>query len=127
MRWTFLTYRTVAGDDEINAWYQSLSEADQAKVRVRLEYLRDQPRDGWLRPYFDALSGKCAGLGEIRFKIDRTQIRLVGFFGPERMQFAIVKVAAEKDNKFVPKDTCKIGQKRKSEIIDDPEKCDDWF
>lgn len=126
MRWTFRTYRTVSGDDVIDQWYQGLSVKSRARVLTRLLYIGDQPREGWKRPHFDLLSGDCSGLGEIRFKIDRTQFRLVGFFGPEREEFTIVTVAVEKDSEFEPKNACKIAQRRKKEILEEPERSDEW-
>lgn len=126
MRWTFRTYRTSSGEDEIDVWYQSLRSKNKAKMLVRLQYLGDQPRDGWKRPYFDSLSGECSGLGEIRLKIDRTQFRLIGAFGPEREEFTILLVAVEKDSKFEPRDTCEIAQRRKKEVLTEPEHSDVW-
>ncbi len=105
------------GDHLVMDWFDGQTHAVQANFLTRLEYLAQQPREGWIRPYFDLLSGDCKGLGEIRFKADRTQHRPLGFFGPKRMEFTFVEFAIEKDRKFIPRAACKKGLKRMEEIL----------
>lgn len=73
--WTFRCYLTERGTDVIDEWYREQSEALQAKFDTRLRYLRQHPRSDWVRPYFDTLRKKCAGLGEIRFAWNKVQYR----------------------------------------------------
>jgi hypothetical protein len=125
--WSFRTYRSGAGRDEVAEWYAGLAPKDRAKVYRWLDYLRQQPRQGWRRPYFDVLHGKCAGLGEIRLKLGQVQWRPIGFFGPDRLQFTVLVVAKEKGGKFIPRDVCDVGQSRKVDVISDRERSDEWF
>lgn len=124
--WTFRVFRSANGRSDVLDWFEALQDDDQAIVIVRLEYLRQQPRPGWRRPHFDMLKGECAGLGEIRLKLGKVQLRPIGFFGPNRMEFTVLIVAEEKDRKFNPRTACKTAQRRKAEIEKDPGQADEW-
>lgn len=117
--WTVNCYVSLSGRDVIGGWHDGLTPTAQAEFRVRLEYLTQHPRQNWIRPHFDLLKRECHGLGEIRFKADRTQHRVLGFFGPNRMEFTLVIGAVEKDRKFEPKRACETGLRRKKEVLDD--------
>ena len=127
MTWVLRTYRSSAGTDEVDGWYRGLSSKLRAKVRVRLGYLRQQPRSQWIRPYFALLSGDCARLGEIRFKLDRSQLRLLGYFGPERLEFTILLVATERDGRFNPRDACITCQRRRQAVQTNQERSGEWL
>lgn len=114
--WTFRCYLTERGTDVIDEWYREQPEALQAKFDTRLRHLRQHPRSDWVRPYFDTLRKKCAGLGEIRFAWNKAQYRPIGFASGE-MEFTLVFVAEEHGKRFVPPTTCQISQKRKAEVI----------
>ncbi len=117
--WTIRCYLSTSGRDKIEDWFTSQTPTVQAEFLVRLEYLMEHPRQDWRRPHFDILKRECKGLGEIRFKADRLQHRMLGFFGPNRMEFTLVFPAIEKDRKFVPKSACNIGLRRKTEVLKD--------
>jgi hypothetical protein len=116
--WTFRCYLTERGIDVIDELYSGQPEALQAKFDTRLRYLRQHPRSDWVRPYFDTLSRKCAGLGEIRFEWNKVQYRPIGFASGE-MEFTLVFVAQEHGKRFVPATTCQISQNRKAEVLAD--------
>lgn len=116
--WTFRCYLDANGADVIDAWLGAQNDKIQAKFDQRVRHLRQQPRDKWVRPYFDTLSDDCSGLGEIRFEVGNVQHRVIGFASDE-MEFTLVFVATEKGGKFVPKDTCKSAQRRKTEVLAD--------
>lgn len=117
MEWTFRCYCASDGKrDVIQDWYDSQSPETQAEFDNTLDFLRPRGRDEWKRPQFDVLHGECAGLGEIRFKANRVEHRIVGYFGPDRMKFAMLVAAIEKDKKFIPKSTCRTAQRRKTEV-----------
>lgn len=116
--WTFLCYLTERGIDVIDEWYSGQPEALQAKFDTRMRYLQQHPRSDWIRPYFDTLGKKCAGLGEIRFEWNKVQYRPIGFASGE-MEFTLVFVAQEHGRRFVPSTTCEISQKRKAEVLAD--------
>ena len=97
-------------------------------MQTKLEYLVDRRRDEWKRPEFDALHGAAKGLGEIILKkIDGVQTRLIGFFDEQRSIFNIVLVVKKKQSQFEPRDWEEIAQKRKKEILTNPEKANDWY
>jgi hypothetical protein len=112
------------GNDAIDAWLRAQSDKLQAKVDQRLRHLAQQPRDKWVRPYFDTLSDDCAGLGEVRLEVGNVQHRLLGFASGQR-EFTFVFWAVEKGGKFVPKDTCAIAQRRKAEVVADRSRAHD--
>ncbi len=126
-RWSFWKYRSPSGRDPVVEWYGGLSRKRRADVRVDLEYLRAQPYEGWVRPWYDTLSRECAGLGELRFTLEKVRWRLVGFRGPERYRFTILAVATERDRRFVPRETCSIAQARKIKVLQSPERADEWL
>ena len=91
----------------------------QTELLARVAHLEQQPTTGWKDPHFHTLKGECAGLGAIRFKADRKQHRVLGFWGPVRYAFTVVDFAREKDNKYLPKSICRRASKRKQEVLDD--------
>lgn len=125
--WSFRAYQSSSGRRDVAQWYADLSSANRAAVYRRLWQLRQWPREKWRYPHFRALHGECSGLGEVRIKLDRVQWRPIGFFGPRQLEFTFLLIAREKDRKFIPKDTCSIGQARKAEVVQTPEKSHEWF
>jgi len=114
--WTFRCYLTPSGVDAIEEWYEAQPAKLRAKFDTRLRYLQQQPRSAWTRPYFDTLKGECAGLGEVRFEWGNVQHRPIGFFSGE-LEFTLVFVATERDDKFVPRTACETSQRRKREVL----------
>jgi hypothetical protein len=127
MAWVFRTYRKATGRDDVRAWYAQLSPGDRAKVLNLLQYLRSQPRDKWMRPDFDQLGGKCAGLGEIRCKIGGVQHRLVGCFGPGRMNFTVQVLVTKKGRVFNPRNWESIAVQRNNDVATTVGCADAWF
>jgi hypothetical protein len=125
--WTFRCYlsareaESLKGVDEIQAWYDSSGPQIQAKFLTRLRFLAQTPRSGWKREPFDVLHGDCAGLGEIRFFANNVQHRVLGFFSPGNV-FTMLLCATEKNNKFEPKNACKIALARKKEVESDDQR-----
>jgi hypothetical protein len=116
MPWVFRTYRRPSGRDDVREWYAALRAAERATVLNALQYLRDLPRDGWGRPDFDQLHGKCAGMGELRFKFGGVQQRLIGFFGPWRMSFTILLPVQKRGRSFDPRDWENSALRRRAEV-----------
>lgn len=119
--WIFRCYVSANKEELIENWYQSGTPEMRAIFKSRLRFLRDNPRDKWVRPMFDLLSGKCAGLGEVRINANKIQHRPLGFFSSGQI-FTFVFCAIEKDRKFVPKGACSIGLSRKGEVISNTER-----
>lgn len=125
--WRFLVYVHPSGRNDVQDWYDRLAPAERAKFRVaRLEYLAQWPVERWELPYFRRLHGPCAGLGEIRTKIDRVQVRLLGFFGPRQREFTVVLRTTEKGGKFEDRDACGKAQTRRRSIDERPELAHEW-
>lgn len=124
--WQFRCYLLGSEIDVLDEWRNAHAHDDAliAKMDTRLRFLRQQPRDRWVRPSFDTLSKDCAGLGEVRFEHKNVQYRPIGF-SSGRMEFTFVFVATEKSDKFVPKNTCKVAQERKREVESDRSKARD--
>ena len=117
--WTYRCY-VVSTDDVLDQWRKTYEADDKllARLDTRLRFLQQQPRDKWVRPYFDTLSGECSGLGEVRFEHRNIQHRIIGFASGQ-MEFCFVFAAIEKGDKFVPLSTCTISQARKREVVAD--------
>src|SRR5438270_912131 len=113
--WAFRCYCSLAGIDVIDEWYQAQPDKLKAKFDTRMRYLQQQPRSAWVRPYFDTLSGDCAGLGEVRFEWKNVQYRPIGFSSGQ-LEFTLVMIAIERGRKFEPLSACKIAHTRKAEI-----------
>ena len=117
MPWVFRTYRKDSGRDEIRDWFGELSHKDRAAVLSTLQYLRDTPR--WSEPEFKPLHGKCAGMGEFRFKFGGVQNRLIGFFGPYRANFTFLLPVRKRGKSFDPRDWENTALRRKVEVEQD--------
>ena len=122
--WRFRCYLMDDGTDVIDAWYEAQPAPLQAKFDTRMRFLQQNPRDKWVRPYFDTLGNECAGLGEVRFEWKNVQYRPIGFSSGE-MEFTLVFVAEEHGGAFVPRNTCRQCQSRKAEVISHREKARD--
>jgi hypothetical protein len=77
----------------------------RARFLSRIKILAQLEFSDWREPAFKTLHGECAGLGEIRFKADGVQQRPLGFRSGQD-EFTILFWAKEKENKFVPRDSC---------------------
>lgn len=124
--WQFRCYLVGQDLDVLDEWRNANAADDAliAKLDTRLRFLRQQPRDRWVRPNFDTLGNDCSGLGEVRFEYKNVQYRPLGF-ASGKMEFTFVFVAIEKGGKFVPKNTCKVAQERKAEVEADRSKARD--
>jgi len=115
--WAFRCY-LINDNDVLDEWRKA-NEADDkllVKLDTRLRFLQQQPRDKWVRPYFDTLSDDCAGLGEVRFEHKNIQHRLIGF-ASGHLEFTFLMAVIEKGGKFVPLTTCTIAQTRKTQVL----------
>lgn len=119
MLWTFRCYSAL-GKDVIREWYDSRTPEAQAEFDNTLDFLAARERPEWKRPQFDLLRNECAGLGEIRFKANKIQHRIIGYFGPQRLHLTLLVAAIEKDRKFIPKSTCSTAQRRRLAVEDNP-------
>lgn len=83
------SYRLDDGTDVVSMWHEAEAGVVKAGLAARMLHLRHQPRDGWIRPYYDILH-KADGIGAVRWKVRRIQHRALGFFGPSRNEFTFL-------------------------------------
>jgi hypothetical protein len=121
--WIFRCYALRSGKDAIDDWYRCRSNNVQAAFDVTIEYLAQRPRHEWRRPEFDLLSGRMRGIGEIRFKADQKQFRVLGFFGPQPSEFTLLIGASKKGAIYDPKSALEAALRRKEEILSDGSRC----
>lgn len=115
-QWTFSAYISPAGKRRFSEWYDHLHAEAQGAFDVLLEHLIQRPRNEWRRPEFDILSGKYAGMGELRFDVARVEHRPLGFFGPSRAEFTLLIGATKKGQKYDPHSALETARKRMGEI-----------
>lgn len=118
--WTFRSYVSPAGRDQIEKWYAAQSDAAQAAFDAVLDYLGQREREKWRRPEFDQLGGRYRDLGELRFDVGNVEYRPLGFFGPVRAAFTILVGATKKGKIYDPRDALETALKRRKEALRDP-------
>ena len=118
--WTFRTYVSRNGVQEVLQWYDAQSPKTQAAFDQQLRTLRQMEPHEWTEPYVKKLRGQCTGLVEIGFKADRVQHRPLGCYGPSNLEFTILLCAREIGDRFDPLDACAIALKRKKDVTCDP-------
>jgi len=101
-----------------DVWLSNQSAAVRAKFLSRWKVLRQTPVKDWRRDPYSDLRGDGDGLGEIRFFVDKVQHRPIGYH--DRNTFVLVFFAIEKGDKFEPRNTVAVSQKRKKAILEDP-------
>jgi hypothetical protein len=114
------SFRCDDDGDVVTDWYEQMAARQKARARLdsRMTYLRQQPREGWVRPIYDTLRD---GVGEVRFKIENTLYRPIGFFGPGRNEFTFLLFATKAD-KFDPINAIDVAVERKSILQKDPQR-----
>jgi hypothetical protein len=117
--WTFRTFVSGRGEEEVSGWYDAQSPKVQAAFDQRIRTLAQMRLQEWRDPYTKKLKGDGSGLIEIRFFADNVQHRPLGFFGPGRGEFTILICAIEQGDDFVPHDAIAIAQRRKREVLQD--------
>lgn len=87
---TFVGYRSPAGKNLVQEWYDSLVQADRDEILDTFNYLASTPVTGWKRPEFDKVAYPLA---EVRCKSSTTnhEIRLYGVFDDKvRARFVLL-------------------------------------
>ena len=116
---TIKGFKFANGEELIRDWYRDVDSKVKAAFDVRTEYLAQRKPQDWQFPYYRALHVECAGLGEIRFKVNNVQHRPIGFFSGKD-EFTILFFATEKGETFAPKSACKTAQERKKLVKNNP-------
>jgi hypothetical protein len=111
--WKFMDYCSPAGNNLIEAWYESIREEAQAEFDVTLKALSISA-DWREMKEFKHLGRE--GLCEIRFKSGNVQYRPAGFFGPGEKCFSIYVGCKKKGGVYTPPDAFDLAIKRKSDV-----------
>lgn len=114
--WTFRCYTSPNGTDEIRSAYEGKQRQARAKLLSRLTTLSSLPFEEWTSTWYKDLHGTASGLGEIRFKADNVQQRILGYRSGEK-EFVLLFWAIEKGNKFVPSTAPQIALARKNNVL----------
>jgi hypothetical protein len=111
--WTFYGYRTPAGGNDVQDWYDGLSDEERDTATDTLAYLQHLEPHLWSKPEFHRLGD---GLGELRFKVNELNriFRIYSCFWPKRLCCSLLLGANKK--KWNPKKTIAEARKRKSAL-----------
>lgn len=102
--WVFMERITQSGRGVITDWYKDIEKTAQAEFDDTLRYLAITPRDLWKRPEYDTMTPE---FGEIRFKANKLEHRVFGFFLSNSNQFIMLVGATKKGNDYTPHDAKK--------------------
>ena len=112
------SFRADDGIDVVARWYAEMERRPKARAKLdtRMRYLRQQPREGWVREPYDTLRD---GIGEVRFKAGAVWYRPLGFFGPGRNEFTFLLFATKTDE-FIPSNAIDLAVERKLVVMRSP-------
>lgn len=113
--WRLFSFIDARGNSAVQNWYESQSKKVQAEFETAFRYLRVSPDTDWAYPRAKALHGNCKGFIEVRFKVDRIHYRAIGFRGPEKRVYTVVRITDK--NHF--DDSCVKECKRRELIEND--------
>jgi hypothetical protein len=125
--WRYRCHVTEDGADTIRFWYERQSQECRRKFLVRTQALRGLPLREWELPLFRWLRGDGQGLGEVRFKADRVQQRILGFRGPESDLFTFLYPAKEQSGRFIPRNAIEITQDLKSAVLANKDRSNEFW
>ena len=118
--WLFRCY-AVGGVGSYNGWYASLS----VRVRTEIDNVLDilAATRNWPEELGKELRGACDGLAEIIVEVPGTDettdnYRLLGFFGPEQMEFTLL-FGFKKENNSDYGAACRSALTRREGVVRD--------
>jgi hypothetical protein len=122
MAWTFFEYVGANGRGALRDSFKRLpngtSQRVEAAVDTLVEELERLNCDVFDRSHgVGQLRHVCAGLYELVVKVDRTQYRPIGYYGPEKREFTLLGLDIEKDGKLVDDPDCATMKGRRALII----------
>lgn len=126
-RWRFLNFRSEFGRNLIRDWIDGLPNGTRQRVKARLNALVTELelKETLDRPYVGQLRGApCKGLYELIMKIDKTEFRVLGCYGPKPDEFTLLLGTSEKGNKFTNENACDTAQDRGRSIHDSRRVCE---
>lgn len=115
--WTFFDFTTERGENDIHRWLNSseVTRAAKAKINARIAALQGFPI--FPEQYISAYGG-WPKLLELRIVSNGVQYRPLGFCGPERRQFSLLKGGIEKGK--VPRMLLEVADERRKIVIAEP-------
>jgi hypothetical protein len=109
-------YVSRGGNNKIAEWYSDLSGGEKADADEFLTIMRKVPFADWkMNEYRPRLKGKARYLGELRWKSENKQHRLIGFFF-EGIWYAVMG-CIHKQNIYNPADALVTSERRRREIL----------
>ena len=121
LSWIFRCYVDKDGSDVIDDWYENQDDAVQAKFDTRIKFLRQQPREKWVRPGFDTYKD---GVGYIRMDVGNIQHRVFGC-PMGQLEYAWLIAATKKGKVFSPRGADQVSVERKTEVLSERERSRD--
>ena len=105
--WIFHGFKTAAGNQVVQEWFDALADEIKDAIRDSLAYHAQLERHLWRRPGFDELGGE--GISEFQFKAANTWYRIYGDYGPKRHEYTFLhgcekKVKNDKSGKRIAKE-----------------------
>lgn len=127
--WRYRCALDDGGEDGIRKWYENESKECRRKFLSHAQALRGLPFAEWRVPLFRWLRGdEARGIGEVRFKANGLQQRVLGFRGPAPDLFTFVYPATEKSDRFIPRNAIEIAQGLRAAIeADDARSHECWL
>lgn len=110
----FLDYVSPSGNNLIAEWYCDISVEARAMFDALLDVLSKKTE--WTAPEFKRLRG---GLGEIRWKCDGRQHRIIGCWQKEPPGFWLLIGCTHKQNIYNPPDAIATAGKRLKGILNE--------
>jgi len=121
--WAFRCYLDANGEDQIRSAHAGKQRQARSKFLSRLSALSTLPFEEWFGVCYKELHGVAAGVGEIRFKADGVQQRILGYRSGEH-EFILLIWAIERGNKFVPLSAPSTALARKAETAKTKDRTD---
>src|SRR4051812_26794995 len=118
---TLKCFASVRGKNQILEWYEDQTPAVRAAFREFVEAMAQQPFERWGPPMTATLHGKWSALHKFKIRVERMQLRPLGFFGPGRNEYTILYPAREQDRDWVPRDSRDQALKRMRAVQINPE------
>lgn len=122
MSWTFRTYVSPTGRNDVQKRIDALRSAVLVHFKARLRYLANTPKIDWHEPFAKKLQD-VTHIYEIRFKAEKVQYRPLGCFGPGANEFTVLIWASKKQNIYDPSGAIKTADTRRKEIAGGQASC----
>ena len=117
---TFFDYKDDIGGS-LHEWFKAQPAKVRAKFTQRLSYLEATPPGQWTRPYVDTLDEECAGLFEVRVRVQGVQYRVLGCHGPGQCSPTLLHGFIKPNDEIDPAE-CGRAHRRKERVDADPDK-----